>query len=289
MEHNHSGHSIDPKKHFKIKIAFLLTLIFAFVEFTTGQIFNSLALIADAGHMITDSIALFIATIAIYLAAKPATKKYTFGISKVEIAAAIINVILITFVIFDIGYEAYNRLDNNITIDATGVIFIATIGLFVNIAVFFMLHLGHENLNTKAAKLHVIGDLIGSIAAIISGIIIYFFNLVIFDPIMSAIVCVILLKMTYDLSKTILVTILDAVPDGICLEEIENEILNLHDKILSIHDIHIWKSSDKEISLTAHIDMKCLNNWNEILYSINAKLEEHEIMHVTLQPELLID
>lgn len=285
MEHDHSGNKINKSKHNKIKLAFFITLIFALVEFLTGEYFNSLALIADAGHMVTDSIALLIASIAIYLSSKPATEKYTFGIGKVEVAAAIINLILIFVVIIDIGYEAYTRINTDIVINASGVILVATLGLFINIIVFFMLHYGYENLNTKAAKLHVIGDLIGSIAAIISGLIIYFYGLVIFDPIMSAIVCLILLKMSFTLTKSILHTILDAVPENIDINILQKEIIDIDEKIISIHDIHIWKSSDKEISLTAHIDLKDLTTWNDILIKINKKLLEHKITHVTVQPE----
>jgi cobalt-zinc-cadmium efflux system protein len=288
MEHDHSGNTINKEKHNKIKLAFFITLLFAFVEFIAGDYFNSLALVADAGHMITDSIALLIASIAIYLSSKPANEKYTFGIGKVEIAAAIINLVLIFIVIIDIGYEAYTRINADIIIDALGVILVATFGLFVNIIVFFMLHYGYENLNTRAAKLHVIGDLIGSIAAIISGLMIYFYDLVIFDPIMSAIVCFILLKMSFTLMRSILHTILDAVPEEVDIAVLQREIMKIDKKILSIHDMHIWKSSDKEISLTAHIDLVDLSTWNDILFKINEKLSEYKVTHVTIQPEKMI-
>ena len=287
MEHNHSGNTINKGKHNKIKTAFFLTLFFALVEFATGTIFNSLALIADSIHMATDTIALFIASIAIYLSSKPATKKFTFGLGKIEVAAAIINVLLIFYVVFGIGYEAYMRIGSDIDINASGVILVSSIGFFVNVIVFLMLHYGYENLNTKAAKLHVIGDLLGSVAAIISGIIILTTGWVIFDPIMSFIVCAILIKMSLGLIKNIIYSLMDAVPENINIKEIESLIIDTDEKIKSIHDLHIWKSADKEISLTAHIDLTDLNDWNETILKINERLKKKGILHVTIQPEKL--
>jgi cobalt-zinc-cadmium efflux system protein len=288
MEHNHSGSIVDKKKQSKIYFALIFTLIFACIEFVTGNIFNSLALIADAGHMVTDSIALFIAVIATYFTARPANKKYTYGVSKMEITAAILNLVLILFVVFDIFVEAYHRFGNVVDINGLGVMVIASIGLIINLIVFSLLHNGIESLNTKAAKLHVLGDIFGSIAAIFSGLMIYFFDLKIFDPLMSAIVCVILLKMAFGLIKEVTSVILDAVPEGLCVEELKKEITSIK-SIIAIHDIHVWKCSDKEIALTAHLDVENLNDWNDVLNEVNAMLKDnYEIEHVTLQPELLL-
>jgi cobalt-zinc-cadmium efflux system protein len=287
MKHDHGGKNVDKAKKMKIYFAFLITFSFGIVEYITGQAFNSLALIADAGHMITDSIALMIASIGMYFASKPATKKFTYGLSKMEISAAIINLILISFVVFEIGINTYDRFFTETVIDGEGVLIIATIGLIVNLFVFLMLHLGYESLNTKAAKLHVIGDILGSIAAIISGLMIYFFNLVIFDPIMSIIVCIVLIRMSINLFKEVINIILDAVPEGIDLEILKNEIINIDEDLIELHDLHVWRCTDKEISLTAHIDVKDLKNWNCVLLKINKFLEDkYGIRHITLQPEL---
>jgi cobalt-zinc-cadmium efflux system protein len=287
LEHNHSGNKVDKKKQSKIYFALVVTLAFAIVEFVTGSIFNSLALIADAGHMVTDGIALFIASIATYFASRPASKKYTYGVSKMEITAAILNLLLISFVVFDIGMETYSRFSTDVVIHGSGVVLVAFIGLLVNVVVFSLLHSGHQSLNTRAAKMHVIGDMFGSVAAIFSGAMIYFFNLTIFDPLMSAIVCVILLKMAISLLKEVTSVILDAVPDGLCVEDLERSITNIK-TVINIHDLHVWKCTDKEISLTAHLDVENLDNWNEVLYEINEMLSsQYKIEHVTLQPELL--
>lgn len=287
MEHNHSGNKVDKKKQSKIYFALIVTLGFAIVEFITGSLFNSLALIADAGHMVTDGIALFIASVATYFASRPASKKYTYGVSKMEITAAILNLLLISFVVFDIGMETYSRFSNDVIIHGSGVVLVAFIGLIVNIVVFSLLHSGLQTLNTRAAKMHVIGDMFGSVAAIFSGAMIYFFNLTIFDPLMSGIVCVILLKMAVSLLKEVTSIILDAVPEGLCISELKSSIINIK-TVINIHDLHVWKCSDKEISLTAHLDVTDLEDWNEVLYEINDMLsDKYNISHVTLQPELL--
>jgi cobalt-zinc-cadmium efflux system protein len=285
MVHNHNT-ELDPSKHNKLYFALFFTLIFAIVEFIGGAIFNSLALTADAGHMLTDSISLMIAAIASVMAARPASKSYTFGVSKVEVIAAIINLILVSLVIFHILEHVISRIGQPPTIDGMGVIIVATIGLIINIIVFYLLHHGEENLNTKAAKLHVLGDLMGSVAAIISGLMIYFFGLVWFDPLMSIIVCLLLAKMSYGLGKEVFSIILDAVPENISLKEIEDELLKIEDAI-NIHDIHVWKSANKEISLTAHVDLRTMNNWSGTLEKINKTLQEKfDITHVTIQPEI---
>ena len=287
MLHDHNGEKVDNSKKMKIYFAFLVTFCFGIVEYITGQLFNSLALIADSAHMITDSIALLIASIGMYFASKPASQKFTYGLSKMEISAAIINLVLISFVIFEILTSTYDRFFIKTIINSEGVLLIASIGLIVNLFVFFLLHFGYESLNTKAAKLHVIGDILGSVAAIFSGLMIYFFNLTIFDPIMSLIVCVILGKMAIKLFKEVSNIILDAVPEGIELDILRTEILAINSDLLDVHDLHVWKCTDKEISLTAHIDVKSLDNWNCILYDVNDFLDnKYKIRHVTLQPEM---
>lgn len=288
MKHNHSGESIDKSKLNKIYFAFVITALFGVVEYVTGQIFNSLALIADAAHMFTDSISLFIAAIGMYFISKAANKKYTYGVSKMDVTAAILNLILISFVVFDISSEAIQRIGKEVEIQSTGVISIAFIGLIVNIIVFLLLHNGYQSLNTKAAKIHVLGDLFGSIAAIFSGLMIYFFNLTVFDPIMSFIVCIVLINMAYNLLKEVLFVILDAVPEGLDINELEKDLLSVNNSLINIHDIHVWKCSNKEISLTAHIDVNTLEDWTCILFDINSLLKEkYNIEHVTLQPELI--
>jgi cobalt-zinc-cadmium efflux system protein len=286
LEHDHNGLEVKKSKKNKIYFAFFITISFALVEFMTGKLFNSLALVADSGHMLTDSVALLISSIAIFIASKPANKKYTYGLSKFEIGAAILNVVLITLIVFHIGSEAIERFGNeSVEIDGLGVMFVAILGLIINLIVFKLLHSGHQSINTKVAMLHVLGDILGSVSAIASGVLIYFFNLFIFDSILSLIVCIILIKMIIDSVKNISTYLLDAVPEGIDIKEIEKDIINLDDRIIGIHDLHIWKCSSTDVSLTAHIDLKDLDDWNSVLYKINNYLHKKDIEHITIQPE----
>jgi cobalt-zinc-cadmium efflux system protein len=276
---------MDPSKQSKIHFALLLTLFFAVVEYTTGIMFNSLALVADAGHMFTDSIALLVASIAAYIARRGANERYTYGFSKVEIAAALINLALIVFIIVEIAVKTVDRVGATVEIDGLGVLSIAFVGLVINIGVFWLLHHGTENFNTRAAKMHVMGDILGSVAAIVSGACILLFGWMFMDPVMSGLVCLLLAKMAWGLGKEILVYLLDAVPEELCIAEIEKTILSLDDSLVSVHDLHVWRLSGKEISLTAHVDVKTFNNWNDLLFKINTVLLEKGIAHVTIQPE----
>lgn len=287
MKHDHEGKKIEKKKILTIYFALCLTLSFALIEFLAGKKYNSLALIADAGHMLTDSISLFITSLALFFLSRPANNKYTYGMSKVEVTAAILNIFLVFYLVSDILHESIIRFNNaSLEINGLGVIIVGFIGLLINFIVFFLLNNSYQSMNTKAARIHILGDILGSISAIVSGIIIYYFNLKIFDPIMSSIVCFILLNMAYGLIKDIFSIILDTVPSNIDIKKIEKDLISLDKDLLSIHDLHIWKCTSTEISLTAHIDVLNLDNWNEKLSLINKYLNENGIEHVTIQPEI---
>tara|TARA_B100000700_G_scaffold267699_1_gene307732 strand:+ start:2442 stop:3344 length:903 start_codon:yes stop_codon:yes gene_type:complete len=284
MIHNHTQ-KYNKQKNKKIYIACFLTLIFSFIEFTTGFLYNSLALIADAGHMLSDSISLFIAGVAAFFASYPPNKKYTYGKGKVEVFAALINLIIISIVIFNIIYESFNRFLNLETINGEGVLIVAIIGLIVNIFVFFILHSGEKNINTEAAMLHVVFDLLGSLAAIVSALVIIFFDIPIIDPILSIFIA--LLLSTFVIKTFIKVSrlILEAAPDGYDVELIKKDIIK-QKNVINIHDFHLWKASNNLVSLTAHIDVKDINSWTDTMHSINKMLEKkYKITHITIQPE----
>ncbi len=151
MIHNHTK-KYNKEKNKKLYIACLITITFAFIEFAGGFLYNSLALIADAGHMLSDSISLFIAGIAAYLASSPPDKNYTYGKGKIEVFAALINLIIISIVVFNIIYESIKRFSNLETVNGEGVFVVAIIGLLINILVFFILNrglTGDKNVNTE--------------------------------------------------------------------------------------------------------------------------------------------
>lgn len=285
MKHQHQA-TVPKKTQCKLAIAVFLTLGFAAVEYIVGKLSNSLALIADAGHMITDSLGLFLALIAGMLSSRPANKKFTYGYGRIQMLAALINILLLSAVVIHILADAFFRLYNPVMVDIYQMAPVAALGLVINIAVFFVLHDKQATSNMKAAQLHVLGDMLGSIGALIGAGLIYLFGWHIIDPIISILICIILSKMILKLGRRVMYQATDGVPPHIDIKDVEAAILNSDPSLKSIHDIHIWQSCDKYISLTAHVETSALNsNWNNILYNIHDALQTYDIEHITIQPE----
>lgn len=289
-EHCSSRHFHDVKEHRThgrkmLTIIMIVTLLFSFVEFAGGWISGSLALISDAFHMLTDSSSLFIALIMAIMAQKPADKLYSYGHGRWEIVGALINGLFMVFVIAFLLYESVNRIINPQPVQSVIIMGVAAVGLLVNIFAAFMLKDSHS-LNTKAALIHVMGDLLGSVAALLAGVIIYFTGMTIFDPIISILVSIILVFPTYSLLKKTFRIILEGVPEHIDYETVGEDIAAIKG-VLSIHDLHIWSMTSDHVSLSSHIEIKTAEEWHDILAAIQIMLSnKHGIHHVTLQPEL---
>lgn len=268
-----------------LKFVFCMVLSFAFVELFTALWTNSLALLADFFHMITDSMALLFALIMNILSRKPANEKYSYGHGRADTIGAFVNAFFMILVVIFILYEAIIRLLNPVQVNGIGVFIVALIGLFINIIALKLLH-GGESLNTKAAFIHIMGDLLGSIAAIISGLVIYQTGFMPVDPILSIIVAIIILFPSIKILKQTVKILMEAVPEGICLNAVGSRIESI-EGILSIHDLHIWTMSSNDIAMSAHIHVKDLNEWDEILIELQKLLiKEFDISHITLQPEV---
>lgn len=285
MKHHHQ--TVVPKKtQFKLAVAVFLTLSFAAAEYIVGKLSNSLALTADAGHMVTDSIGLLLALIAGILSTRPANKKFTYGYGRIQMLATLINILLLSAVVTHILTDALIRLYNPATVDIYQMVPVAALGLVINVAVFFVLRDKQATSNMKAAQLHVLGDMLGSIGALIGAGLIYLFNWHIIDPIVSILICTILSNMILKLGRRVMYQVTDGVPPHIDIKEVETIILRSDSSLKKIHDIHIWQSCDKYISLTAHVETSVLNsNWNNILYNIHHALQAYNIEHITIQPE----
>lgn len=282
-EHHHEHRSTDKKV---LTIALVITFITMLAEFIYGFLSNSLALISDAIHMFTHSFALIISLAAIIIASKKAPIEKTFGYYRVEVIAAFINGITIILSIIWILYEAFLRFLHPSSIDIKTAIIVATIGLIVNIATGVILMQGDkENINLKSAFVHMLSDAISSVAIIIGYIVIYFTNWFVIDVILAIIVSVVIAKWAKDILKHSINTLLESSPIDINLikEEIEK-----NDKVLDIHDIHIWEITADMYNMTAHlkIDKQNLENYYEILETINHDLKDKfKIVHTTFQFE----
>lgn len=280
LEH-HLGHT-GAHRHFLFAV--LLTLGFAFVEVAAGWWSGSLALISDAGHMVTDSSALGLAAIAAWLARRTPSNRHTYGLVRLEILAALFNGLLMLVLIAWIVVEAVQRLMVQQLVQGDTVTVVAAIGLFVNILVAWTLHHGSTDLNTRAALLHVLGDLLGSVAALVSGVLIYWLGWLWVDPALSLLVALLILVSALRLLKDAVHVLLEGVPEHIDLDEIAQGLAGIPG-VLSVHDLHVWSLSSGQVALSAHLDLGAMDDWARILEEARAQLRPFGIGHATLQPE----
>ncbi|MCP4409838.1 MAG: cation transporter [Gammaproteobacteria bacterium] len=283
--HGHGHHSHALQKSAKLLFASLIiTLGFAFVEAIAGYFSGSLALMSDAGHMLTDSTSLALGAIAAWIANKPMTRKLTYGFGRAEVLAALINGILMLVVIAGIVYAAIGRFQSPTHVEGGTVTLVAFVGLIINIVVIFILSRDSHNLNTRAALLHVIGDLLGSVAAMVSGIVIIFTGWMLIDPILSVGISVLILYSTIHVLGETLRVIMEGVPNHLQLEVIRKTIAET-EGVSSIEDLHIWMVSSRQTALSAHVRIEDFNHWHAILDKLHERLHhEFSIDHVTIQP-----
>lgn len=285
----HSNTKINDKNK-KITFAvMLLTGLFMFVEFIGGYLSNSLALIADAGHMLTDFAALFLAWYAFHLSTKPVDVKRTFGYHRFQVLASFINGISIIALSIWIIYEAISRYKNPIDVLSEQMLIIAMLGLIVNMIALFMLHKANSSsLNIQGAKLHVIGDLLGSVAAIASAVVINATGWMQIDALLSLLVASLLIKSAWTITKRSVNILLEATPDEICQNLIKKEIEKSFDEIKNIHHMHIWSLNSEIILSSMHVVVDKNNDLNHdiLIHKITQLLKtEYHINHVTVQIE----
>lgn len=284
--HGHHHHGKGASKR-ALLVSFVIITLFLIVEVIGGFLTNSLALLSDAGHMLSDASALLLSLIAIHIAARPPTAKRTFGLQRFEILAALINGVTLVVISLIIFWEAYQRLFDPPQVASGKMIIIATIGLLANIAAAFVLMRGDykDNVNVRSAFLHVLGDLLGSVGAIIGGILMWSFGWYIADPLISVIVAVLILLSAWRVTKDSVNILLESTPSRIDSTEVESK-LNQLAGVTKVHDLHIWTVTSGFDSLTCHLivedDLPSYPILNEAL-----ELLQHEfgISHATIQIE----
>lgn len=291
---NHSHHQYDGHYHTDLhnksigllKVVIFLTFGFAIIEALGGYFFKSLALMSDAAHMFTDSSSLLLALIMAYFAKIPADHNHSYGHGRAEVIGALFNSIFMFIVIGVIAWEAIDRFKNPLEVEAAQMMIIASIGLIINIGVFYTLSKDNDNMNIKAALLHVIGDLLGSVAAIVAGAVIYFTGWNLIDPILSMLIAIILIPSTFSLMKRSLHILAEGVPHELDFYAV-GQTLSEIPEFQNVHDLHIWTIDSKNFALTAHVSLNDLNQWEKGLASAQKiLLDKYNILHVTLQPEI---
>ena len=280
--HEHSHHHSAAGK--ALGIALILTLGFSVVELIAGWRAGSLALMADAGHMVTDGAALGLSAFAAWLASLPPSRRHTYGLGKAELLAALINALSMLVVVFFIGWEAWQRLQSPGLIDGATVGVVALIGLVINLAVAWILSRGEQNLNVRAALLHVVGDALGSVAAIVAGGVIYFTGWTPIDPLLSLLIGGLILSSSVRLLKEALHGTLDGVPAHIDLDDLGRRLAGVPG-VREVHDLHVWPIGAERLALSAHVRLENLAGWPQILDQLSEIAEHQGIEHVTFQPE----
>ncbi len=266
-------------------IALVVTLVYALVEYVAGVALHSLALMSDAGHMLSDAMALGLAAFAAWVGGRPAGARHSYGFARAEVVAAFVNGLAMLLVVVIITVEAIERLLDPQPVGGFGVMLVAFFGLLVNLFVVFLLGQGERTLNTRAAMIHVIGDLIGSVVAITAGAVIYYTGWQPIDPLLSLVIAILILASTIRLLLDALHVLMEGVPPGLRMEEIAGAIGTLAG-VRAVHDLHVWNISSGKVALSAHVDVDNLDNWATLLELARKLLQTRfGIAHVTLQPE----
>ena len=284
--HGHHGHSHGHgARGTLLLLALTLTLGYALVEAVAGWWAGSLALLGDAGHMLTDSIALALAAFAARLASRPPGPRLSYGLGRIEALAALANGLLMLAVVGGVVWHAIERLVEPQPVAGATVTVVAFIGLLINLAAAWLLSRGGSDLNTRAALLHVMGDLLGSVAALAAGIIIQVTGWMPIDPLLSVLICGLILASTLSLLRQVFNTLLEGVPEAISLPDV-GETMARTEGVASVHDLHIWSLGNGRIALSAHVVLTDPGQWPEVLPALQHRLnEDFGIDHATLQPE----
>ena len=279
-------HHLSPAQHSQRRLlwALIITGGFGLVELGGGIWSGSLALISDAGHMFTDTGALLLALVANHIGQRPANYDKSYGYARAEVIGALVNGLTMLALVLWIFIEAVQRLLQPNAVNGMGVMVIAGIGLLVNLASAWHLSHDHENLNSRAAFLHVLGDLLGSVAAIVAGAVIYFTGWQAIDPLLSMLVCLLILRSTWALLRQSVNVLMEGVPEGLDLHDIGHAIA-AEEGVIELHDLHVWHISGGQVALSAHLIIHHHDSWPTQLARINHMLKQrYNIVHVTLQP-----
>jgi len=284
--HKHHGHPHEkPHPHRVLLFALLLIFTFAVIEALGGWWSGSLTLLSDAGHMVSDGLALSIAVFAGWLALMPPSQRHSYGLGRAEVIAAGFSSILALLLSLFVIIEAIRRLHRPSLVQGGTVILIALAGLLVNVLVAWLLARGERTLNIRAALLHVMGDMLGSLSALIAGAVIYFTHWMLIDPILSILIGVLILISSLSLIRESLLVVMEGVPGHINLTKVSNEMLRIIG-VKAVHDLHIWTLSSGKIALSAHVFIYEQSAWQTILIELRKLLKQkYRIDHVTLQPE----
>lgn len=290
MSHEHShqhSHTINAESLNKaFIIGIVLNLAFVVIEFAAGFWFDSLALLSDAGHNLSDVVSLVLALLAFRLAKVKANERYTYGYKKSTILVSLLNAVILLVAVGAIVIESIHKLSNPAVVPGGAIAWVAGVGVLINAFTAFLFMKDKEkDLNVKGAYLHMAADALVSVGVLVAGIVISRTGWYIIDPIIGLIVAVVILISTWNLLHDSLRLTLDGVPTSINSQQVVESIRALPG-VDDIHHIHIWAISTTENALTAHIVLKQAEDMQEVKHLIRHRLEDFGIGHATLEFEV---
>jgi cobalt-zinc-cadmium efflux system protein len=266
-------------------VALALTALFMIVEAVGGWLANSLALLADAGHMLADVGSLALAAIAAHLAQRPATATKTYGYLRLEIVAAVVNGAVLIGLALLILWEAVSRLTTPQDVEPRILLGVAVAGLVANAAVLRVLHAGHRHsLNVRGAYLHVLGDLVGSVGAVGAGAVILFTRWTPVDALVSLAIAVLIGVSAFRLLRDSVDVLLEATPRHISLARVAAELESI-DGVSDVHDLHVWTVTSGVVAMTGHAVVRDSSRSGDVLQTAAERLASLGVDHVTIQLE----
>ncbi len=282
------SHASENSNMRRVLIALALTGSFMIVEVIGGILAGSLALLADAGHMLTDTMALALAAVAFHVSKRPADARLSFGYQRFQILAAFVNGLSLLVVVGWILFEAVRRFLSPTDVLGETMLVVASAGLVINIIAFVVLHGGdRENLNIRGAALHVAGDLLGSVAAIVAAIVIIYTGWMTIDPLLSVAVAFLILKSAWMLVKRSAHVLLEGSPEWFDIETMQADLVGRIPEIGSAHHVHVWGLTPQDLMLTMHVKLVVEpQNPTEIVRRVKQLLREnYGIDHSTIEIE----
>jgi cobalt-zinc-cadmium efflux system protein len=290
-DHNHDHHhgrEQTSKRNYNwiFFIGIGLNLGFVIVEYAAGFWAQSLALMSDASHNLSDVASLFLAWGALWLARSRPNPKYTFGLKRASILAALVNSLALSAVIGVLMWEAFGRFWQPAAVQADLMILVAALGVLINAATAVMLMQNKsKDINIQSAFLHMVADALISLGVVVSGIVIKFTDWVWLDPLSSLLVCAFILAGSWSLLKQALKLSMDAVPAHIDALAVKKALTQVSG-VVSVHDLHIWSMSSSEVAMTAHLVVPHLKDSNDLLSLVQKQMQQFHIHHVTVQFEV---
>jgi len=289
-DHGHDHvHAAEGSNLRRVMIALVMTGTFMIVEVIGGIISGSLALLADAGHMLTDTMALALAAMAFHVSKRPPDGNLTYGYQRFQILAAFVNGLSLLAIVGWILFEAVSRFISPRDILGETMLVVAAAGLVVNLVSFTVLHTGdQENLNIRGAALHVAGDLLGSVAAIVAAIVIIYTGWTLIDPLLSVAVAGLILRSAWSLVKRSAHVLLEGAPEWLDVDAMQERIVANVPGVGEIHHVHIWGLTPQQLMLTMHMSLgEPVASQSDVIRSVKSFLkQEYGIGHSTIELEV---